>query len=103
MIKRVKESPVIYENKSVVGKQIIETNNLEYVHLTLEPNCNMKPHALDVDVDFYVITGEGRIGIDGDEHSIKEGDFLRVNRGLTRALFTNNKQSMTLLVIKTLR
>lgn len=102
MIKRVKESPVIYEGPSVIGRQIVETTNLEYVHLTLDSNCNMEPHKLDIDVDFFIVSGSGSINIDGDKHEIAEGDFLRVNRGSTRALITNKKQSMTILVIKTL-
>lgn len=102
MIKRVKESPIIYQEKSVTGRMLSESKKLEYVHITLEANSNMEPHTLDLDADFFVISGEGSIGINGNKHNIREGDFLRIKRGSKRALFTNKYQEMKLLVIKSL-
>lgn len=101
MIKRVQESPVIFEDTAVIGRRLYESDKLEYVHLKLESECNMEPHTLPIDVDFFVISGEGNIEINKIKHHIKEGDLLRVNKNSTRSLFTKKNQTMKVLVIKT--
>lgn len=103
MIKRVQESPVIFEDKAVIGRRLYESDKLEYVHLNLDPGCSMESHTLPIDVDFFVISGEGNIKINKIKHHIREGDLLRVNKNTKRALFTNDNQHMKVLVIKVLK
>ncbi len=100
MIKRVSESPIVYKEGSVIGKKIAESDMLEYVHLSLGGESEIEAHVLNIDVDFFVISGEGGIVIDKVKHSIKSGDFLRVNKGSERGLFTGTKQELKVLVIK---
>lgn len=102
MISSVEHSIIVYENGSIIGKKIKEFDNLEYVHISLGSNCKMEKHTLPMNVDFFVISGSGKINVGDTVTQLKKGDLLRVKKNILRALFTNDKENMTVLVIKSL-
>lgn len=99
MIYKTEESPVIYSKENVTGKKLAETVNQEFVWLKLEKNGFIEPHTLEVDVNFFVISGEGEIFLDGNTLKMEKGNFISVAAGSSRGVKAETTH-LELLVIK---
>ncbi len=91
---------VVYGTPKVMGLQLAVTEDVEFVELTLLKGGNIPPHALDLPVTFYVVTGEGVVSVDGVEFPLKSGDIATSVAGSTRELTNTGDADLKVLVIK---
>lgn len=96
-----------YSNKKEVlnangatGNLLAQTKNNDYVELQIEENGFIPAHALDIDVSFYVIAGEGKVSVSDEEFVVKKGDIIHVDKNLNRAWENKNPELLKVLVIK---
>lgn len=100
MLYNALSSPIVYSKDTIIGRKVNTFENLEYVHISLDSDDHMESHSLPMDVDFYIIDGNGNFEINERVYEIKKGDLIRVNRDLNRSLYTKKDQKLTVLVIK---
>ncbi|TLX72153.1 cupin domain-containing protein [Labilibacter sediminis] len=82
------------------GFKLAEVHQKELVELRLMPGGEVPEHALPVDVDFYVVKGQGTITIDGKDFSAHKGDVVSVDADSQRGWKNNGVEELVLLVIK---
>ena len=90
----------VLKTDKAVGYQLASTNNNDIVELHLEADGQVPPHALQIDVTFYVISGQGKITIDNKEISAAKGDVIEVKKNLDRSWLNDSSETLSLLVIK---
>lgn len=83
-----------------IGNLLAETRNNDFVELQIPTGGFIPPHALDIDVSFYIITGEGKVSVSDEEYFVKEGDIIHVDKNLNRAWENKNHELLKVLVIK---
>ena len=82
------------------GFKLATVHQKELVELTLMPGGEVPAHALPVNVDFYVVNGQGTITIDGKDLSAQKGDVVSVGANSQRGWQNNSDEKLILLVIK---
>jgi len=90
----------ILETPDAVGELIAETAQADYVELNLGPGGNVPPHALDIAVSFYVVSGGGKLAIDGETFAMAPGDIATSAPGTTREWTNTGNSGLKVLVIK---
>ena len=93
------------ENAEVVlqkplGQKIDKKQNVELVHLTLQPNEQIPLHANPFDVFFHVVNGMGILRIEGDEKLISASDTAFIPADAMRGLLNNSTEELKVLVVK---
>ncbi len=102
MIYKFKNSTVVLDNDGVIGKKLSTINNSEHVYLSLQKGKEVAPHALPIEVTFFVINGTGTASIDGTEYVASKGDMIRVEPNCLRGWINSGDELLELFVIKRL-
>jgi len=79
------------------GKKKTDTLNLGIVEF--KNNKQPSPHAHDVDEALYVLSGRGKIKIDGTYFDIKKGDFAHIPSGKSHLIVTDKHDSLKILFV----
>jgi len=93
------------ENADIVlqkplGQKIDKKQNVELVHLTLQPNDQIPLHANPFDVFFHVTYGSGILKLEGEENSIIASDTAFIPKDAMRGLYNNGNEELKILVVK---
>ena len=93
------------ENAEVVlqkplGQKIDKKQNVELVHLTLQPNDKIPLHANPFDVYFHVVSGTGTLKLDGEEKQLSESDTAFIPTNAMRGLYNTGHGELKVLVVK---
>ncbi len=79
------------------GRKKTETLNLGIVEF--KPCRKSMPHTHQVDEALYVLSGRGKIKMDGSVFDIKKGDFAHIPSGKSHLIVTDEKNSLKILFI----
>lgn len=90
---------IVYNKDGVTGIRICVRDWIEYIRLEFGTDCKIEPHVLDIDVDFYILKGEGEMILNAKTVKVKQDDLVSVEAGTSRGIITNDKE-MNILVIK---
>ncbi|HNV71914.1 MAG TPA: cupin domain-containing protein [Candidatus Ozemobacteraceae bacterium] len=97
------QAQTVLETPTARGRKLATEFDLEAVHLELSPGGAIPDHALDVPVAFYVVSGRGRLAVDGIESEAECGSWLTVPPKARRRWNNHGSELLTLLVVKQLR
>lgn len=75
-IVRMSEIKGKLNRKGFLMKTLIDHKNATVRNIILKPGEVIPPHAVEVDVFFYVVKGTGTIIIGKDENLVIEGDIV---------------------------
>ena len=100
MIYKASEAEVIFEMEGAIGRKVSVINNCEYVRLSIDPGKKIPPHALEVPVTFYVISGSAEVTLVGEKGNVAAGDMLEIKPNLEREWNNTGSEILELLVIK---
>ncbi|MGM0366138.1 MAG: cupin domain-containing protein [Actinomycetota bacterium] len=79
------------------GREKTDTLNLGIVEF--KTNQKASPHTHDVDEALYVLSGRGRIKIDGNYSGIREGDFALIPSGKSHLIETDRQNRLKILFV----
>ncbi|MEI7596721.1 MAG: cupin domain-containing protein [Bacteroidota bacterium] len=93
------------ENAEVVlqkplGQKIDKKQNVELVHLTLQPKEQIPLHANPFDVFFHVVAGSGILKLEDDEKQISASDTAFIPKAALRGLHNIGTEELKVLVVK---
>lgn len=80
-IKSFKKDPIMENPFNMKAVRLVDLPEGEIIHLILGKGEKMVPHIPPVSLAIYVIEGEIRIKLDGDERLIEADDCLEVPGG----------------------
>ena len=93
----IENAKVIYETDSIIGKVLCSTPDAEIVHLILAPGAYIDPHRIPQNIFFFIISGSGKLLVNGKESLLKEGDVAFVDSRDERGW--NNISSTQLVIL----
>lgn len=98
------KTPVDYENvlsaPGLVGDKLLNSDNLEFVKLSIEPDSEIAPHSMPMKVIFYLISGTGLLSFDGTEHNIEKGSIVECEPEQERGWKNIGDDMLEVLVVK---
>lgn len=90
---------IVFNEGGVIGKRIFLRDWIEYVKLDLNKNSEIEPHVLDIDVDFYILEGNGFFIHNSKNIPVSKHDLVSVNSGDSRGIKAIDSE-LSVLVIK---
>lgn len=100
MLYQFNDSKKVLDTGQAVGRLLAETENRDFVHLTIQPDGGIAAHSMPVSVAFFVVAGEGEIDIDGETLRLNAGDMIDVEQGKNRSWHNAGEDELKLLVVK---
>ena len=100
MINKFENAKVVFNQNEVIGRSITEVGDNELVHLSLGIGKTVPEHILEIDVTFFVITGNGTILIDGKKYKASMKDVIFVKSGSHRGWINDGETVLELFVVK---
>ncbi|MCF8296220.1 MAG: cupin domain-containing protein [Saprospiraceae bacterium] len=82
------------------GKILFSQENIEIVHLTLQPAEEIDIHKNPVDVLFWVLNGTATLTIETEEHVFGVGNLIEVGCEENRGWKNTGDEKFEILVIK---
>jgi mannose-6-phosphate isomerase-like protein (cupin superfamily) len=84
------------------GKIMWKGQDVEVIHLTLQPGKIIPAHSNPFDVVFYAIEGEAMLDCDKEQCLLEANSCTRVASGTQRGLENKSEKDFKVLVIKLL-
>lgn len=82
------------------GHILHSENQLELVHLTLQPGESVSEHKNPFDVIFYVVQGSGTLTVENDSYELSANDTTKITSDKNRSWKNTGDQDLRILVIK---
>jgi len=89
-----------YQEHSVVSREIIRKPSGTMTVFAFDEGEGLSEHTAPFDAAVYLLEGEARITIDGEPHSVKEGEMIIMPAGKPHALKAVSRYKMLLVMIK---
>lgn len=87
----------------VSARELLSTENVQAVMVTLQPGEALKLHLTPVDVFFYVLEGEGVVEIGGERQAIVRDMLVESPARIPHRLLNQSAAVFRCLVVKTPR
>lgn len=100
IISQFKTREKIYEDNGATGYLLSKNDINEYVMLEIEPSGFIPTHALPIDVDFFVIKGNGLAILGDEEKLVEEGDTIQTKANVQRGWKNDTLDMLQILAIK---
>ncbi|MBP7527931.1 MAG: cupin domain-containing protein, partial [Syntrophorhabdaceae bacterium] len=88
------------QEHSVVSREIIRKPSGTMTVFAFDEGEGLSEHTAPFDAAVYLLEGEARITIDGEAHSVKEGEMIIMPAGKPHALKAVSRYKMLLVMIK---
>ncbi len=82
------------------GRKLFTSENLEIIHLTLQPGEGMEPHSQPMDVVFFVLEGTGTLNVANDSLEATANTTIYVKSGTQRSWANSGSDPLLILVNK---
>lgn len=90
---------IVFNKNGAVGRRVCIREWIEYVKLDLDENSSIEPHILDIDVDFYVLSGSGEVELNSKNIEVTKDDLVSIKAGSSRSVKSTGEK-ISILVIK---
>ena len=90
----------VLNNNEALGYLLASTRHNDFVELHIQKSGFVPPHALPIDVSFYIVEGSGEISIEDKSIQAQQGDMVHVDKNLQRSWRNTSDALLRLLVIK---
>lgn len=100
MINKESEAKTIFQQSDAIGKMLGSNAGCDFVKLQIEPGGVIEKHSLNVDVTFFIISGEGELDLEGQVTKAYLSDLVTVNAGVMREWKNIGPEDLVVLVIK---
>lgn len=85
----------------VEAKKIHDSENVQVVHMLLNPGDSLKKHTTPVDVFFYVLEGEGIVEIGDEKQKVGKDLLVDSPKNIPHCLYNEGTEIFRVLVVKT--
>lgn len=82
-------------------RKLLSFEHATIVHITLKSGESLKLHKTPVDVNFYILEGEGIVRIGDEEESVKKDQLIFSPANIPHLLRNESNETFRFLVIKT--
>jgi mannose-6-phosphate isomerase-like protein (cupin superfamily) len=97
----VKDVKISDTPHKVAVKKLFDFEHATIVHIELKPKEALKKHLTSVDVNFYVLEGEGIVEIGNERKTVKKDQLIFSPAKIPHRLINESQKNFRFLVIKT--
>lgn len=82
------------------ARTLVDTNDVQVVHINLKPGEKLKKHITHTNVTFYVIDGEGYVEIGDEKEKVSKNTIIESPKNIPHCWYNESKSDLKILVIK---
>lgn len=97
----VQQKEIAKTPHKVEVKKLFSFDHATIVHITLNPRESLKLHKTPVDVNFYVLEGQGVVKIGEEEEKVSKDQLIFSPANIPHLLRNESNSQFRFLVIKT--
>ena len=94
------ESKIILEQELAIGRLLAITEELDYVHIVIEPGGQIPSHTLELPAEFFVVSGSGQVETSKQKYQVQKGDLIKVGGNVPRGWTNLSSEPLEILAIK---
>ena len=89
---------VPYRKDSIINLDVVHNTKMKFVVMAFDGGTALSEHAAPGDAVIFALEGEGIIGYEGKEYTIKEGENFRFEKGGKHYVKADKPFKMALLL-----
>ena len=89
---------VPYADGKIVNMDVVHNDKMKFVVMAFDEGTGLSEHAAPGEAIIFALDGEGVIGYEGNEHSIKAGENFHFAKGGMHSVKATRKFKMALLL-----
>ena len=99
-IRLLAESPLVFEDHKVQGREMYEKSGTTVVHLLLEKDGVFPPVAQPEDVFMYVLSGKGRVTVGEQSFDVEPDTLIKCPIDIPHGAENTGKDVFAILMVK---
>jgi len=96
----IADGKIVKHDGGVTGRQIYDSEEAVVIHIEVEPGGAIAPHVTPVDMEFYVLEGQGRFILGEDHLDSGPGVLIPSPRGVPHGMRNLGPGPLRVLAIK---
>ena len=97
---RLEDGFVVMSDANMTGLRLFASSEVTIIHMTIHPGAEVKPHAADVNMEFFVIEGQGRFSVGDDAVLAEPGTLVESPANIPHGIVNAGEEPLVLLAIK---
>lgn len=89
---------VPYQDGKIVNMDVVHNDKMKFVVMAFDEGTSLSEHAAPGEALIFALDGEGVIGYEGTEHTIKAGENFHFAKGGMHSVKATAKFKMALLL-----
>ncbi len=94
------ECGAVIENDKIEARRRFISDNTTAIEIRIQPGGEIQEHSTPESVFFYVLKGEGVIGIAGEEKEVIPGIVAECDANVKKYIRNNSMDILTVLIVK---
>lgn len=99
-VTHLEEGAVVMSDERMTGRRLYSSEAATVIHMTINPGKEILPHAADVDMEFFVIAGEGAFSVGDESAPAGPGSLVESPAGIAHGISNVGEKPLLLLAIK---
>lgn len=101
IVQSLKDAPLQANPHKVELNRLYDHDNVQVMHLTLQPRQSLVPHITPVDVIFYVLEGTPEIQVGDKTLTVEKDSLVESPKDIVHCIANKSDSLARILVIKT--
>lgn len=99
-VRLLAESPLVFEDHHVQGRELYERSGTTVVHLLIEKDGVLPPVAQHEDVFMYILEGKGRITVGDESFDVEAETLVKCPIDIRHGAQNTGKDILKILMVK---
>jgi mannose-6-phosphate isomerase-like protein (cupin superfamily) len=97
---RIDEGKILKNDSGVLSRAVYSSPEAMIIHITVQPGGFVKPHVTPVDMEFFVLEGEGIFSLGEESTEAGAGILLPSPRGVPHGMKNPGPGILRVLAVK---
>jgi mannose-6-phosphate isomerase-like protein (cupin superfamily) len=97
---RLEDGFVVMSDRNMTGRRLYASAEATIIHMTINPGGAVEPHSAEVDMEFFVLSGEGRFLVGEDSVLAGPGTLVESPAGIPHGIANVGEEPLLLLAVK---
>ncbi len=100
LVTGVEEGFVVMSDEAMTGRRLYASSEAVIIHMTINPGKAIEPHSAPVDMEFFVLEGEGLFTIGDEKALVRQGTLVAAPKGLAHGIANPGEAHLRILAVK---
>ena len=99
-VTRIEEGAILMQDARMTGRRLYASDAATVIHMVVNPGQEIAPHAADVDMEFFVVSGRGRFTVGDEAAEAGPGALVESPAGIPHGIANPGTSPLELIAVK---